>query len=59
MTGTTEERFWDNPERDPNPGAADVLTPAKTTRTVPLEFEDTETGERFDVVRLETWPRCS
>ncbi len=25
-------------------------TPAKTTRTVPLEFKDEATGEHFDVV---------
>ncbi len=25
-------------------------TPAKTTRTVPLEFTDNATGEHFDVV---------
>ncbi len=30
-------------------GQAARETPAKTTRTVPLEFKDNETGEHFDV----------
>ncbi len=32
-------------------GQAAHQTPAKTTRTVPLEFKDTATGEEFDVVQ--------
>ncbi len=38
-------------ERDEHEqGQAAGETPAKTTRTVPLEFKDKETGEYFDVV---------
>jgi hypothetical protein len=32
------------------PAQAAHETPAKTTRTIPLEFKDNETGEHFDVV---------
>ncbi len=48
-----EEEFGRHPSAngvEREQGQAARETPAKTTRTVPLEFKDTATGEHFDVV---------